>query len=727
MDPMESIKQTFFQECEDLLLELEEGLLALNEGAGDDDTVNAVFRAVHSIKGGAGAFGFDNLVEFAHTFETTLDEVRAGRLAAEGECLSVLLRSSDILADLVVEARDGAPADQSARDEVIARLRHYVGEDAGAPATSASSAPVDADDDIDFQPMTLDLDDFDEAGDSEDGAAGFEIKFRARPELYVHANEPALLFRALSDLGDIDVTMDASDLPPLDEMDAQGGYLAWTIQLITDETEDAVREVFEFVDGDCELNIRALDDSETNAGIDDVAPSAAVEDSVTEPASAPVELTAEPVVDVEDEISAPVEAAAAVAAAAPSRENAARGGSAVQATVRVDLDRVDRLINLVGELVINQAMISQNVIEAGMAGNSTLAIGLEEFGQLTREIQESVMAIRAQPVKPLFQRMSRIVREAAAATGKSVRLKTEGEMTEVDKTVIERLADPLTHMIRNAVDHGLEGPEKRVESGKSEEGTVRLIAAHRSGRVIIEVIDDGAGINRDRVRQIAVDKGLIDPEARLTDFETDNLIFLPGFSTASTISNLSGRGVGMDVVRRAIQSLGGRISITSRPGEGSTFSISLPLTLAVLDGMVVRVDDQTLVVPLTSIVETLKPEEQDLHQLGDGGLVIAKRGAFIPVVDVGQLLGFRSTPIDPSNGVILSVMTDDGAPAAFLVDAIQDQRQCVIKSLEANYGRVPGVAAATILGDGRIALILDTDAVVSLNAPSDEPLLAAVG
>ena len=250
---------------------------------------------------------------------------------------------------------------------------------------------------------------------------------------------------------------------------------------------------------------------------------------------------------------------------------------------------------------------------------------------------------------------------------------------------------------------------------------------YRSGRVIIEVIDDGAGINRDRVRQIAVDKGLIDPEARLTDFETDNLIFLPGFSTASTISNLSGRGVGMDVVRRAIQSLGGRISITSRPGEGSTFSISLPLTLAVLDGMVVRVDDQTLVVPLTSIVETLKPEEQDLHQLGDGGLVIAKRGAFIPVVDVGQLLGFRSTPIDPSNGVILSVMTDDGAPAAFLVDAIQDQRQCVIKSLEANYGRVPGVAAATILGDGRIALILDTDAVVSLNAPSDEPLLAAVG
>jgi two-component system, chemotaxis family, sensor kinase CheA len=346
-------------------------------------------------------------------------------------------------------------------------------------------------------------------------------------------------------------------------------------------------------------------------------------------------------------------------------------------------------------------------------------VGLDELEQLTREIQEGVMAIRAQPVKSLFQRMSRIVREVADATSKSARLKTDGEGTEIDKTVVERLADPLTHLIRNAIDHGLESPEERAAAGKPPEGFVRLSAAHRSGRVVIEVEDDGAGINRARVRDVAVRKGLIPADAQLTDSEIDNLIFLPGFSTVTTVSAISGRGVGMDVVKRSIQALGGRISIASRPGKGSTFSMSLPLTLAVLDGMVVSTSGQTLVVPLTAIVETLRPKAGDVHPLGAGAHVLAIRESFVPLIDVGRALGFRTTPADPLSSVIILIETEGGARNALLVDAIQDQRQVVIKSLEANYCHVPDIAAATILGDGRVALILDVEELVARSRGDD--------
>ncbi len=375
-------------------------------------------------------------------------------------------------------------------------------------------------------------------------------------------------------------------------------------------------------------------------------------------------------------------------------------------------------------------MPSQRVLEAGLARASGVATGLDELEQLTREIQDSVMAIRAQPVKSVFQRMPRLVREVAAMTGKSVRLVTDGENTEVDKTVIERIADPLTHMIRNAIDHGLETPERRLAAGKPEEGIVRLSALHRSGRVVIEVSDDGAGINRPRVKAAAVSKGLVPPDVALTDDEIDNLIFLPGFSTAETVSDISGRGVGMDVVRRSIQALGGRISIASRPGRGSTFTLSLPLTLAVLDGMVVTVDGQTLVVPLTAIVETLQPKSADVHGFGGGARVIAIRDHFIPLIDVGCELGYRPDHADPLACVALLVECEGGARNALLVDAILGQRQVVIKSLEANYRHVPGIAAATILGDGRVALILDVDAVVAssrADAAALDLLLATAG
>ncbi|MGD0722652.1 MAG: chemotaxis protein CheA [Roseiarcus sp.] len=705
---MATIKLTFFQECEEQLVELEAGLLEMNEGNADSETVNAVFRAVHSIKGGAGAFKLDDLVRFAHIFETTLDQVRSGSLAPTPEVMKTVLRAADILADLVAAARDGTQVDEATWIPVLDEFRALSG--------GSEEANAEAVEPLDFQPTLMTFDDLDlpEAAPAE-RRQNFAIRFKPKRELYANANEATVLLRELGRLGDMTVACDASALPLLADLEPDGAYFVWTIELETAKDEAAVREIFEFVDGDCELSIEAG----TNAAPTQSDVAALIE-------KVQIELNAEPY-PPEAVQAAPAgkppappraletrEPAHEPPAPPPAKTETAKNEVAPPAaTIRVEFERVDRLINLVGELVINQAMLSQRIIEAGFASASAVTVGLDELEQLTREIQESVMAIRAQPVKSLFQRMSRIVREVADATSKSARLKTEGEGTEIDKTVVERLADPLTHLIRNAIDHGLEGPEERVAAGKPLDGVVRLSAAHRSGRVVIEVEDDGAGINRARVRDVAVRKGLIPAEAQLNDSEIDNLIFLPGFSTVATVSSISGRGVGMDVVKRSIQALGGRISIASRPGKGSTFTMSLPLTLAVLDGMVVSTSGQTLVVPLTAIVETLRPKAGDVHALGAGAHVLAIRDSFVPLIDVGRALGFRTTPSDPLNSVIILIETEGSARNALLVDAIQDQRQVVIKSLEANYCHVPDIAAATILGDGRVALILDVDELVA--------------
>ncbi|MEO1020013.1 MAG: chemotaxis protein CheA, partial [Pseudomonadota bacterium] len=715
MDPMEEIRATFFVECEELLEALEAGLMAMSEGEGDMETVNAVFRAVHSIKGGAGAFALDDLVRFAHRFETTLDEVRAERLEPTPDVLRVLLRSADLLADLVRAARDEEPADQAAIDELLNELQAFVGGETEPAAAEAQEEEVD------FQPLTLAIDLGGEVAAAEPAPENqLHIHFRPKPTLYVHGNETTLLFRALAELGELEISCDTTKLPLLDDLDPEGSYLEWTIFLKTEKSEADVHEVFEFVDGDCDLVVKTKDNStgqtepEAFADVQADIPEAIIVAEM--PAEAPINDDVPASSESSPTISnmpAPSDNEAKVSSPRPTKDAAKVDASAPKATVRVDLERVDRLINQVGELVINQAMLAQCVEEAGLPQSSPVATGLDEFKHLTRDIQESVMAIRAQPVKSLFQRMSRIVREAADATGKSVRLITEGEATEVDKTVIERLADPLTHMIRNAVDHGLETPEERVQAGKPAEGVVRLSAAHRSGRVVIIIADDGAGINRERVKGIAIKKNLIPDDAQLSDGEIDNLLFMPGFSTAETISDLSGRGVGMDVVKRAIQSLGGRITITSQPGHGSTFSVSLPLTLAVLDGMVVGVADETVVVPLSSIVETLKPEKSDVHSVCDGANVVFIRDRFVPIVDAGQKLGFRPHLADFRDCVFLLIEMSDGTRSALVVDSIQDQRQVVIKGLEDNYGHISGVAAATILGDGRIALILDADTLVT--------------
>jgi two-component system chemotaxis sensor kinase CheA len=726
---MAAIKQTFFQECEEQLAELETGLLAIEAGDTDPETVNAVFRAVHSIKGGAGAFSLVDLVRFAHVFETALDHLRAGRLAATPDVLKIMLRAADVLADLVRAARDGNAVDE-ARSLALAEELRGLDPNGGTDEGEDDLAGLN------FQPVQVCFDDLDEAPVEAPSKQGFTIRFKPKPSLYAKANESALILRELGRLGEAKVTCDTSELPLLSELDPEGAYLAWTIELETEQEEAAIREVFEFVTWDCDLDIAADSGSPTAASAttqvdDEVAAllsrvKASLEDSspVADPASQPGIPTQSANPRELPEASGPRPKLGS------TKANSEIDVRSAPQTIRVDLDRVDRLIDLVGELVINQAMLAQRVAEAGLARASAVVVGLDELEQLTREIQDSVMAIRAQPVKSVFQRIPRLVRELAAMTSKSARLVTEGEATEVDKTVIERLTDPLTHMIRNAIDHGLEKPEVRAAAGKPEEGVIRLSALHRSGRIVIEVADDGAGIDRGRVKQLAADKGLIAADALLCDEEIDNLIFLPGFSTASSVSDISGRGVGMDVVKRSIQALGGRISIASRPGRGSTFTMSLPLTLAVLDGMVVTVAQQTLVVPLTAIVETLQPKVSEVHGMGGDARVISIRNKFTPLIDIGRELGYRAGPADPLASVVILVESEGGGRSALLVDAIQGQRQVVIKSLEANYRHVVGIAAATILGDGRVALILDVDAVVAgsrADAAASESDLAAAG
>ncbi|MCA3436852.1 MAG: chemotaxis protein CheA [Rhodobacter sp.] len=683
MTPQSSIRDTFFEECEDLLEALAEGLAAMAGGARDTDTVNAVFRAVHSVKGGAGAFAMTDLVAFAHRFETVLDGVRSGTLDLTPEVMHTMQRSADHLADLVEAARNEDVLAADVSEAFLANLDQCLG--AEPEALEMGDTPFD------FAVIPLDFGD----DPAPKEPAGHVIRFRPLQQLYANGHDPALLIAALHGLGPCEVALDLSALPDWEGPDALTPGLGWTLRLAGQESDTALQEIFEFVEGLCELDISPLEDAP--AAVDPLP-------SVAAPPS-----------------PAPGPEAPSAAASAALKPDLAAGAESAEArgpkpTLRVDLDRVDRLINSVGELIINQAMIAQRLQDMALASDDDVSLHVEDYRLLARDIQEAVMAIRAQPVKPLFQRMSRILREAAEATGKSARLLTFGENTEVDKTVIERLADPLMHMIRNAVDHGLEGPDARRAAGKDGTGTIRLGAAHRSGSVIITIRDDGAGLNRPRILDIARRKGLVAPDADLADAEIDGLLFLPGFSTASSVSNLSGRGVGLDVVRNAVTALGGRISIASVPGQGTEFTISLPLTLAVMDGMVVSVAGQTMVVPITSILETIRPAPGDLHRVGTDDSLLSIRGRFIPTVDVARSLGFTDPSARADFPLLLLVEGENQSQCALVVDAVHDQRQVVIKGLDSNYGQVPGVSAATVLGDGQIALILDPDAIAAHRA-----------
>jgi two-component system chemotaxis sensor kinase CheA len=663
-DPVAQFRATYFEECAELLEALQAHLEALAGGEGDGETLHAIFRAVHSIKGGAGAFGFARLVSFSHVFESLLDAMREQRIEATTDNVQLLLRASDTLADIVGAARSDSTLPDSFGAVIAAAMERALGGAAAAPAATVQEPAAS-------EPAA-------------DAAARYRIDFAPHSEMLQKANEPLLLIRQLRRLGDLAVVADTARLPSLDALAPEEAYLAWQFTLETTAPESAIREVFEFVEDDCDLQVTRLV-AETVPLVPDAPDQSAAPDA---PAAA----------------RAPVPAPASAAA-----EPAARAAEAAPQTrsIRVDVDKVDRLVNQIGELVIIQAMLTEQGSLLPADRYPALLHGIEALAQGARELQESVMAIRAQPVKSVFARMPRIVRDLAETLGKEVRIVTSGEATEIDKTVIEQLNDPLTHMIRNALDHGIEPPDVREAAGKPRQGTIHLSAAQRSGRIIIEVSDDGQGINRDKVLAKARDRGIVAAGATPSDEEIDELIFLPAFSTADKISNVSGRGVGMDVVKRNIQSLGGRISVQSRFGTGSRFVMSLPLTLAVLDGMVVSVGRETYIIPLTAIIESLRPLPADIHGVVGRGDVLALRGEYLPLIRLHKCFGIEGAESDPCRAIVIIVQSETAGRVGLVVDELLGQQQVVVKSLEDNYRAVEGISGATILGNGRVALILD--------------------
>jgi two-component system chemotaxis sensor kinase CheA len=779
MDPLAELKQTFFQECEELLGALEMKLQALDEGSNDSEDVNAAFRAIHSVKGGAGAFGCTELVAFAHVFEAALDHLRSGRVAIEDAPFALFLRCSDAVVDLVSAARNDEPA--RPRPDLLAALEQ-VGQApaaaapaapaapppapvATAPAPAAPAAPAgDAPPGIAALGNLLAMveaktaaaktdDGWDDAPAAAAAAPvkpGRDVILRIHPEsdLFRRVIEPRVVLASLPTDDIVSVVCDLSQVPPLEAIDVSDCHMRFVVTLRTELSSEELYSRFDFTLATEEFEI------ETPAANDDAAPVAAAPVPVAAkpagevpanvaaglsaileklgPAAAPVP---QPDIQPAAPPPAPVAVAAPVAAEpppppavrTPPRQQPANDAAAARqrqaVSVRVDLDRIDKLMNLVGEIVITQSMLVECVRSLPYDVYAKTAEGILTLSRQTRELQDHVMAVRAQPVKAVFQRMPRLVRELAQTLGKEVRLVLEGENTEVDKTIIEELADPLTHMIRNSMDHGLETPEDRLAAGKPPEGVIKLVAEHRAGRIVISVTDDGRGIGRDRLLAKAKSRGLVGQDEKLAPEEIDQLIFAAGLSTAEVVSDVSGRGVGMDVVRRNVESLGGRISVDSEPGRGCKFTLALPLTLAVLEGMVIRCGDDRYVIPIASVIETQHLASTPIERLPFGQEVLRWRGEVTPLYRLGSVMGSSGHPVE---NIIIIAETERGDNVGIAVDEIVGQQQVVVKSLEGNYGTVNGASAATILGDGLVALILDVDSMLRLAATTVRPSAPAL-
>ncbi|QGL97053.1 MULTISPECIES: chemotaxis protein CheA [Stenotrophomonas] len=648
---------TFFEESREGLDAMEAGLLALESGQQDAEIINSVFRAAHSIKGGAGTFGFDAIAGLTHVLETLLDELRAGKRALEGHAVDAMLSSVDVLRALLREAEHGQAADPAAVSAVKARLEAVLSGQAAA-STPAPAAKVD------------------------DTPEAWQIGFTPAPSLFMSGNDPLRIIRELEHLGSLQVAARMERLPGFAQLDPLEAHLAWDLGLVGKVPRSKIEDTFAWVLDDCELDIR---------------PAAPPSLATQAPAASP----------------APAAAAAPPVAAAP----AASGGNSQEAetSIRVSVDKVDALINLVGELVITQAMLKQVSHALDPVHAESLFAGLDQLERNTRDLQEAVIGVRMLPVDAVFRRFPRLVRDLSSRLGKQVRLRTVGEGTELDKGLIEKIADPLVHLVRNSIDHGLEMPDVRRGEGKDETGTITLAASHQGGHIVIEVSDDGRGLDRAKILAKATERGLAVPD-NPTDSQVWDLIFQPGFSTADAVTDLSGRGVGMDVVRRNIQALGGEVQIESSLGAGTRTLIRLPLTLAILDGMTVAVAGETLILPLAYVLEALQPQAEDIRSMAGEGRVLRVRGEYLPILSLSEYYGYGNRA--PGSESLVVVVEGDGQKIALEVDELVGQQQVVVKNIENNYRRIGGVSGATILGDGRVALIVDIGGLVrSLRVP----------
>lgn len=668
--------QTFFDEAREGLDAMESALLKLDAGAADAELVNTIFRAAHSIKGGSATFGFQEIAAFTHVAEELLDGVRSGKQALSAAVIELLLRCVDALRDMLERTRAGAVSANPASDALLDELRqHLAAATLPASAQSADAPPQDA------------------ASGGWDG--DWDIGFRAKPGLLRAGNDPLRMFRELAELGDLAIHAQLDAVPALPQIDPEQCYIAWDITLAGGVRRQQIDAVFDWADGDCELHI-------------------ARQASVSPISSATVPLAGADGTALDSADSRRVPTGRPADHLTPLHgEHTAAAAAAESGSIRVGIDKVDALINMVGELVITQSMLGQLGEQFDLSRLQALRAGLNQLERNTRELQESVMRIRMLPISVVFQRFPRLVRDLSRKLGKQVNLELHGEQTELDKTVLEKIGDPLVHLVRNAIDHGFELPERRIAAGKVPTGTLRLDAFHRGGNITVEVSDDGAGLNRAAIAGKAVERGLIASAESLSDDEVAELIFQPGFSTSEATTDLSGRGVGMDVVRRNVNELGGSVGVQTEAGSGSVFTITLPLTLAIIDGLTAAVGDETYIVPLVSVVESLQIKREQVTRLGAGREVLLFRDEVLPIIPLHAVFGCDGAARDIGDGIVI-VVEGDGARAGLLVDALLGQQQAVIKSLETHYQRVQGLSGATILADGSIALIVDVTGLVRL-------------
>lgn len=679
---------SFLEESFEGLELMESSLLNLEQG--DDETINSIFRAAHSIKGGAGTFGFEHVTEFTHLVETLLDEMRDGRRKIEQNDVELLLDSVDCMRLLIEAIRDETECEQTKIDETSKLLAIALDvTQSEVPATVAEAPSTNAEDDKSRQSV-------------------WHIEFIPEHHLVQTGNDPLLLFNALADLGDLEVSANCGELPAITDIDPEELYLSWQLKLTSLASESDIREVFEWVEDECKLNVTQEESVEetTDDTVSELTEEVENETKIANK-EVPKDVLSTNTVSSETLIKTERSADKAVAAKPTVKPKADVG------SIRVGVDKVDSLINLVGELVITQSMLSELGTDFDISKIERLTSGLEQLLQNTKELQESVMRIRMLPISFAFNRFPRLIHDLSKKTGKEIELILKGEQTELDKTVMEQIGDPLVHLVRNAVDHGIEPAEVRIANGKDKKGTIVLDAYHQGGSIVIEINDDGGGIDREAVFNKALEKGIVDANTTLTDSQVFDLIFEPGFSTAKELSDISGRGVGMDVVKKNIQALGGRIQVESEPGEGSTFKVNLPLTLAILDGQLVKVGSETYIVPLITIVESLQTKPELINRVSGDMILYRLREDNVPVIPICELFSIEAENENVDNALLV-VVEADGQKVGLLVDDLLAQQQVVIKSLQDNYQQVEGISGATILGDGSVAMILDIPGMISM-------------
>ncbi|MCO1344477.1 chemotaxis protein CheA [Burkholderia multivorans] len=725
--------QTFFDEADELLAQMEQLLLNLDVGSPDAEDLAAIFRAAHSIKGGAATFGFSALTDTTHILESLLDRARNHELTLTKEMVDAFLETKDVLSDQLADYRASAEPDAAAAAAICAKLERLQADNGGAavsvaaPAAVAVAAPAPASpavasaaaagqrapDHVVEQAVAA-------AHPSAAGAPAPQADAAADgdgPHLKitltgVDAKDQALLVEELGNLGRIVGRTEVGD--------------ALTLWLESDVPSDDIVAVCCFVIDESQIRIaRGAAPAATQpaaaaaapvvAEPPPAAPAAASAATAAAPAPAPAASTTSAAAAAAP--AAHAESPAPSAAAQPAahhddkraRPAAAAAAGAEGSSIRVGVEKVDQLINLVGELVITQAMLAETASAFDPALHDRLFNGMAQLERNARDLQEAVMSIRMMPMDYVFSRFPRLVRDLAGKLGKQVELVTFGQATELDKSLIERIIDPLTHLVRNSLDHGIETVDKRIAAGKDAVGQLVLSAAHHGGNIVIEVSDDGAGLNRERILAKAAKQGMQIPE-NISDDEVWQLIFAPGFSTAETVTDVSGRGVGMDVVKRNIQSMGGHVEISSQAGRGTTTRIVLPLTLAILDGMSVKVGSEIFILPLNFVMESLQPSNDDIYTVGNGERVVRVRGEYLPLVALHEVFSVDGARTDPTQGIV-TIMETEGRRFAMLIDELVGQQQVVVKNLETNYRKVHGISAATILGDGSVALIVDVAAL----------------